>query len=588
MRSLKHILFFLLLSAGLFGQGTAQDCDTLLAKKEYQAGIFCLEQQLKLQPTGPAYEKLLNAYLLVNDSSKALKLTRKESKDFGHLKPQYYVDYWHLSKVLSRKGPDYSVIENLTESNPFSVRGTAQQLERYGYYQEAIDLYLLAERIKPQVNTAFERGQLHAQIGQYPLQYDAYFTAISLNPGYLSSVKAKLAQNLSMDPDGAHSQSMKSELYKWIRKSNSPVYEQLLLYVLRQEGNFVEAFDYLRAKAKTGALDAFELYSLGEESAENSQFTLAASIYNFLLAHPKQLEQIQLKGRVLSALFDALETTGDDETLGQLFADYPLGSVEQAFDWERKSIEYHYYHSPQAMVDLEAMQSQFEQLRVRYRSPYEQGITYASMANAALSAGYFDEALLDFARAETLLGDSDEGDEARLQKALCAFYRGDILWAKSQFEVLLQSTSKSIANDAMENALLISANSVEDTAMEGLLLLVDALMFETRHQWDSAAAEYQRLRSVLIANELYDDVLLKLGKIQLKLQQWQEAQTTFFELQRAAGEGMWKEEAFYYYAYALSREPHPDAAQSLENYLLQYPSGLYSEEARQFYRTFAP
>jgi TolA-binding protein len=31
-----------------------------------------------------------------------------------------------------------------------------------------------------------------------------------------------------------------------------------------------------------------------------------------------------------------------------------------------------------------------------------------------------------------------------------------------------------------------------------------------------------------------------------------------------------------------------DAKNALEAYLISYPSGLYTEQARQFYRTFAP
>jgi hypothetical protein len=30
------------------------------------------------------------------------------------------------------------------------------------------------------------------------------------------------------------------------------------------------------------------------------------------------------------------------------------------------------------------------------------------------------------------------------------------------------------------------------------------------------------------------------------------------------------------------------AALELEDYLVEYPNGLYTEEARQFYRTFTP
>jgi hypothetical protein len=131
---------------------------------------------------------------------------------------------------------DYVVIENLTRSNPFSVRATVQQLERYGYVQEGIDLFLLAESERPQINVAYERALLHAQLGQYELQYLAYLQALQQNRGYLATIEAKIAQNLSFDESGIHSQTIKKVLLDALKRGANPLFEQLYLFVLRQEG----------------------------------------------------------------------------------------------------------------------------------------------------------------------------------------------------------------------------------------------------------------------------------------------------------------------------------------------------------------
>jgi tetratricopeptide (TPR) repeat protein len=221
-----------------------------------------------------------------------------------------------------------------------------------------------------------------------------------------------------------------------------------------------------------------------------------------------------------------------------------------------------------------------------YPAGKQRGLVYLAEADAKRSYGQFDEALMDYARAEQLLGDSEEGDQARLEKALCALYRGDITWAKTQLEVLLKSTSKTIANDAMEYALLISANTVEDTLMEGLQLMKEALLLEAQWEYSQALEQYESLLNILIAHELYDDLLLRLGRLHAQLGQYAQAREYFIQLEAVSKGGMWLEEGIYFAAKMSALLKSDSAAQELEDYLVEYPNGLYTEEARQFYRTF--
>jgi TolA-binding protein len=66
-----------------------------------------------------------------------------------------------------------------------------------------------------------------------------------------------------------------------------------------------------------------------------------------------------------------------------------------------------------------------------------------------------------------------------------------------------------------------------------------------------------------------------------------DAANTFLELSSAAGEGMWKEESRYFRAKAMCLDQDIGAQAALEDYLISYPAGLYTEQARQFYRTLA-
>ena len=587
MRSTKTLLF-LLLSTLAFAQPKGVLCDSLLAVSALEEAIECLEDRHKKNPTGPAYEKLLQAYLLKEDSVSATKLAKRQAKGYGQMRPQYYVDYWHLSKSLERRGPDYLVIENLTRGNPFSVRSTVQQLEHYGYVQEGIDLFLLAEEEKPQINVAYERALLHAQLGQYELQYLAYLQALQQNRGYLTTIEAKIAQNLSFDESGIHSRTIKKVLLNALKRRTNPLFEQLYLFVLRQEGNFAQAITYLKASSKRGPLAVEPLIEIAQECVELGEHHLAQDASEFLLSYAQELRYVGRLEYVLVQLAQSYVASNLDDEFHRLSNQYPIGSQRGVFRWELYRESQQFKTLAKSEEALGGYIQNLALLRNMYPAGKQRGLVYLAEADAKRSYGKFDEALMDYARAEQLLGDSEEGDQARLEKALCALYRGDITWAKTQLEVLLKSTSKTIANDAMEYALLISANTVEDTLMEGLQLMKEALLLEAQWEYSKALEQYESLLNILIAHELYDDLLLRLGKLNAKLGQYAQAKEYFVQLEAVSKGGMWLEEGIYFAAKMSALLKSSAAALELEDYLVEYPNGLYTEEARQFYRNFTP
>ena len=563
-------------------------CDTLVMQGKYRDAVTCLEPIYAANPQGPAYEKLLDAYLLNNDTSGALKVVRKQSKRFGDARPQYTVDYWVLSQKSGKRGPDWEDIELQVIKNPYSSRSVARVLEKYGLLKEAVGIYELAEQRQPKLNVSFERAGLYAQLGEIDAQYAAYLKAIDENRGYLNSIKLRITQNIGDDEAGNHAAAAKSALISRIQAGgNVGVFESLLLFVYRELGEYDRAFRWLKAKAKSDDFRANEFISIARDLREADNYSLAAEVYNFMIySRPRGMEG----GWLNQALEEQLEVliSHDKAKADDLVMDFGGSECGNCFGWELAREEYRMQRKTMDSSSVAAYANTMADLRARYPRPLMEGLTYKSYAGMLQVLGNFDRALIEYARAETLLGDSKQGDESRLARAMCAFYDGDIPWAKTQLEVLLKSTSKEIANDALENALLIAANSVEDTLYEGLQIIRKPMLLEVMGQKEEALQAYQRAEKILLANEVYDDLLLKKGKLELELGQDGNAANTFLTLQNAASEGMWKQEAYFYYAKALFNLESQQAKDAVENYLLKYPNGFYTEKARTMYRTFAP
>ena len=74
-------------------------------------------------------------------------------------------------------------------------------------------------------------------------------------------------------------------------------------------------------------------------------------------------------------------------------------------------------------------------------------------------------ALLYYSQVEKEFKENPLGHEAKLRRAKISYYQGDFDWAQAQLDVLKASTSKLIANDAMQLSLLITDNLGLDTSV---------------------------------------------------------------------------------------------------------------------------
>ena len=200
------------------------------------------------------------------------------------------------------------------------MRASAQQLENYNYIEEAIGLYQIAEAAKPNVRTAFERGRLHAQLGQYEAQYEAYLLAVQQNGGYLNSIKVRIANNLSDDPKDIHNTAVKKVLYDAIKNSSDPLVEQLLLFVLRQEGSFDRAFTFMRSRFD-GSASIQPFLQVLREAREANADDVAVEIGNFLLTQKTALSQQRATNSVLLELGKCHEQTKNRAAIFQLSAE---------------------------------------------------------------------------------------------------------------------------------------------------------------------------------------------------------------------------------------------------------------------------
>ncbi|MBK7945377.1 MAG: tetratricopeptide repeat protein [Flavobacteriales bacterium] len=105
------------------------------------------------------------------------------------------------------------------------------------------------------------------------------------------------------------------------------------------------------------------------------------------------------------------------------------------------------------------------------------------------------------------------GHEARLRNAKVSFYSGDFLWSQAQLQVLKQSTSKLIANDAMELSLRITDAIGLDSNDVPLSYFARAELLRAQRLYDRALLTLDSLVQEFPMHNLGDDVLYERYRI---------------------------------------------------------------------------
>ena len=177
------------------------------------------------------------------------------------------------------------------------------------------------------------------------------------------------------------------------------------------------------------------------------------------------------------------------------------------------------------------------------------------------------------------------GSMAKLRNAKLSYYNHDFEWAKSQLDVLRASTSKLVANDAMELSLLISDNMEDDSTYTTLELFADADLQLYRGMLDSAWDRFDAVSRSMLSHPLFDEVLLRKAQIRMKQGRYPEADSLLQQLVSFYPEEITADDALMLRA-ELNEQQLNDidkARECYEKILMDYPTSLYTDQARKRY-----
>ena len=598
MRTLLGILF-LLAPAILFGQNNDVQNMANLASKYYQNKEFGKAAELYEQLyTSTKSEGYFNIYfdclLGIPDYEKAEKAIKKGLR--GNSADSYwYVQWGFLKKAQGQMAESVKMYEKAISTlseNPTEYPNLANQFINRREYEFAEKVYIKARASQNPAIYNYELARIYYYMRNYDRMLNEYLEWMKQKESNLEIVKSNLQSVLSMDNDGEISKQMKTYVLKRIQQEPAQlIYNRLLIWLFIQDKNFVAATRQAIALDKrTGTEDA-NVFDLANVSASNKYYDEAAKAYDYLISKGKKAEYYNLAS--LQRMRMNYDRFIDDGALDAVRAKELQNLFNQTFtilgisaETTDLLIEYAHLIAFYLSQPAEAIKTLNDGLAMAGINTQQISAMKAELSDVYVYSGDLWEAVITYSQVIESNKANPLGDDVKFKKAKLGYYMGNFSWAKAQLDALRASTSKLIANDAMELSLFISENLETDSTATPLRIFARADLHLFRNNFNEALAALDSVSTIYPDNSLIDDVDFRKAGIFQKQGKYEEASVLLNTIVKDHSWEMLADDALFQLAtiYKNKLNRKPEAKELFKKMLTDYPGSVYVVDARAEYR----
>jgi predicted Zn-dependent protease len=583
-------------------QGDEQMASYYYQNREYDKAIELYEPLYARTQSVYYYQMLYTCYLETEQFKEAEKLVEKRMKRQGR-DLTLYVDLGnlHLKRGERKKAEKQyaAAVDKLGRDSKQAI-DLALAFENSGRTDYAIATFLRSrQNLGNELLYVMELATLYGKSGQYDKMTGEYFNLLDHAPGNIGAVQIALQRALNETSSTELADGLRRTLVSRIREhpDNRSYLDMMIWFSLQQKD-----FDFALTQAK--AVDARfpdqggqQVMRVAHIAANNEAYDVASAAYKHLIAKGKD-NPYYFDSRVgdLEVRFARINTNFATSAKEQaaLEAEYEsaiaeLGKMQQTVPLMRNYAHLLAYGNNASNNDTARLQKAADLLYDIIEMPRVAATTVSEvkldLGDLLLFSGEVWDASLLYSQVEKANRNDVVGAMAKFKNAKLSYYNNDFQWAKTQLDVLRASTSKLIANDAMQLSLLISDNMEEDSTYETLGYYAAADLMLYRGQLDSAWSLLNDIEIRNLSHSLLDEVLMQKARIRMKQARYAEADSLLQRIVDHYSEDILADDALFMLA-ELNEQQLGNKVRARECYeklILDHPASLYTDRARKRY-----
>ena len=483
-------------------------------------------------------------------------------------------------------------INDKTRHTTINNLANAFQLE--GMLDRSIRVYEQGNKFSNTSNLMYNRNiaQIYGVQGKMKLMFTTLLDLVHTNIGYLVSVQSSIANSIDFSLDEKPVGLLKMELLKRSQKNpNKIVYNELLAWVFTQKGDFNSAFIQIKSIDKKENEKGRRVLELANTCVNNGKFDLAIMCYDYVVSLGDNMPNYRTaKIRRLNTLKQKLISgnTPTNDELNSLKDNYiesiqQIGRNEFAISSIRDlaTLYAYYIHDVDAAQNLLEDALTFGGLRKKKIAEIK-----IELADILVIKGDVWDASLLYMQVDKGFKHDRIGHLAKFKNTKIFYYTGDFDWAQGELDVLKASTSKLIANDAMELSMLITDNYNMDTTQLTMQRFARADLLIFQNKTDEANLIFDSINQEFTYHTLNDEILIKRAEIEIKKRNYEKAVVYLLEVVTAYGDDLLADNALYTLANLYEKNLHDTdkAAEFYKKILFEHTDSLFVIEARKKFR----
>ncbi|MGO2102147.1 MAG: tetratricopeptide repeat protein [Psychroflexus halocasei] len=478
----------------------------------------------------------------------------------------------------------YNSAISKVEVRPVYAYAIGKAFQKYGLLKYAQQTYEKAQELRPSTNFLIQLAQIYGEQSKFDQMFEMYVDLIEKNERYFKMLHQIFNEFITEDPQNEANLSLKKTLLKRNQQEPKLIYNETLSWLFTQQKDYKMAF--IQEKA---------IYARSEEKSAKRLFDLAKIVFeeeDFSLAEKIFLE-VQDKTNYQSLFYESAQHL---LLILEKREDIKKIEVEEAYQTFFDNEDVNEYTSPillnwarfkafQNNDKTAALQLLDDAADAEIRKTQEAELKTLK-ADILLKDEQFNQALLLYAQVERLVPNSDLSRESKFKTAQASYFKGDFKWALSQLDVLKNSVSELIANDAMELALHIKDNAYQDSTQTDLKKVAKADFLKFQNKNTEAIQILEQVLENHKTETIIDKALYRLAQLHHDNHELEQALIHYQKIIDAYPESILADNANFELGLIYMNELNQakKAKTYFETIIFNYPDSIFFVAARRYFR----
>ena len=519
---MRIIFFFLLFTVSSYAQNNNQKTAyQYYVNGDYDKAIAIYEELNSRQLSTNIYSTYFISLCNLDRFSEAEKLAKKFYTKYP-TRLNYLVDIIisQIKQKNEKKSDNYSkkLFKKISGKNSQVVQ-IANRFQSFSMYQIALDIYKKPQAISGAIQYDLQIAQLYALLGKEELMIKQYFNFLLRNPNKKKVVFTSIQRFLNNN--GIKNENNYLIVKKALLKTSKlhpdrADFNEMLIWFFMQNKQYKSALNHVVSLDRRSGNSLSSIYDIGETLLDLEKYPLSIQAFDYIISKGfKSNLYIDAHINKLYALTKSINENSEDiksidQKYSQIIDEVGVNRYSILLVSNYAHFKAFYLNDLISAIDIlddVMIMSTIDKLDLA-----ECKIQYADIM---LLSGNIWDALLFYSQVEKDFKEHPIGHKAKFKRAKIAYYQGDFTWAQAQLDVLKSSTSKLIANDAMDLSLLITDNYALDTIDIPMIQFAKADLKAFQKKSDIALLTYDSILVNFQGHDLSDEIYYRKANIYL-------------------------------------------------------------------------